>query len=125
LGEGLEAAMSSDFSIKPVGTPVAAPMPPPAADEAVAAELPAHQSVAAADTSPRLRHDTESASDNLSHHVILDRDAASIVYQVVDKRTSLVVRRYPDQAVLRRRAYFRALEQAREDAQALRIDRKI
>jgi hypothetical protein len=109
--------MSSDFSIKPVGTPVAAPMPPPAspaADEAVTTELPARQSVAAADTSPRLRHDTESASDNLSHHVIFDRDA-SIVYQVVDNRTSLVVRQYPDQAVLRRRAYFRALDLARAE----------
>jgi uncharacterized FlaG/YvyC family protein len=120
--------MSSDFSIKPVGTAVAAPMLPPAspaADEAVATELPARQGVASADASPRMRHDTESASDNLSHHVILDRDAGSIVYQVVDNRTSLVVRQFPDQGLLRRRAYARALEQAREDAQALRIDRKI
>ena len=47
---------------------------------------------------------------------------ASVVYQVVDNRTSLVVKQYPDQGVLRRRAYSRALEQAREDAHALRID---
>jgi hypothetical protein len=108
--------MSSDLSVKPVGTPLAAPMlqpASPAADEAVATELPAPQSVAAADASPRLRHDTESAGDHLSHHVILDRDAALVVYQVVDNRTSLVVTQYPEQAVLRRRAYFRALNLAK------------
>jgi hypothetical protein len=120
--------MSSDFSIKPVGVPVATAMAQPAspeADEAVATELPAHKSVAAADASAPVRHDPQSASDNLSHQVILDRDAGSIVYQVVDNRTSLVVRQFSDQGFLRRRAYARALEQAHEDAYALRIDRKI
>jgi hypothetical protein len=118
--------MSSDFSIKPAGAPVAAPLvqpATPAADDAVATELPAHQSVAAADASPRLRNDAQSAGDNLSHQVILDRDAGSIVYQVVDNRTSLVVRQYPDQAVLRRRAYFRALDLMKDDARIRFTDR--
>jgi hypothetical protein len=131
--EGLEAAMSSDFSIKPMGAPVATPLAPPvspAADEAVATELPAHQSVAAADASPRARNDTQGNNTQgpggtTSNHVILDRDAGSIVYQVVDNRTSLVVKQFPDQGVLRWRAYARAQEQTREDALALRIDRKI
>jgi hypothetical protein len=110
--------MGPDFSIKPVGAPVATLLVQPAnpaADEAVATDLPAHQSVAAVDAAPRARHDTQSVSDNLSHQIILDRDAASMVYQVVDNRTSLVVRQYPDQAVLRRRAYFRALDLAKTD----------
>jgi hypothetical protein len=120
--------MSSDFSIKPVGAPVATPFvqpASPAAEQAVATDLPAHQSVAAADAAPRVRNDTQSTSSNTSHQVILDRDAASVVYQVVDNRTSLVLKQFPDTGVLRRRAYARALEQAREDAYALRIDRKI
>ena len=120
--------MSSDFSIKPVGAPVATPLlqpASPAADEAVATDLPAHQSVAAADPAPRVRNDTQSAGADTSHQVILDRAAASVVYQVVDNRTSLVLKQFPDTGVLRRRAYARALEQAREDAHALRIDRKI
>jgi hypothetical protein len=120
--------MSSDFSIKPVGAPAAtaiAQPASPAADEAVATELPAHQSVAAADASPRVRNDAQDASDGVSHQVIIDRDAASIVYRVVDNRTSLVLKQFPDQAILRRRAYFRALEDAKEAAQSLRIDRKI
>jgi hypothetical protein len=120
--------MSSDFSIKPVGAPVATPMvqpASPAADEAVATELPPRQSVAAADAAPPVRNDPQNAGGHTSNNVILDRDAASVVYQVVDNRTSLVVKQFPDQGVLRRRAYARALEQAREDAYALRIDRKI
>jgi hypothetical protein len=120
--------MGPDFSIKPVGAPVATPLVQPAnpaAEEAVATDLPAHQSVAAVDAAPRVRHDAQNSNDNVSHQVILDRDAASVVYQVVDNRTSLVVRQYPDQAVLRRRAYFRALEDAKEAARSLRIDRKI
>jgi uncharacterized FlaG/YvyC family protein len=87
--------------------------------------LPAHQSVVAADAAPRLRNDTQNAGGHTSNNVILDRDAGAVVYQVVDNRTSLVVKQFPDQGVLRRRAYARALEQAREDAHALRIDRKI
>ena len=120
--------MSSDFSIKPMGAPVATPLAPPvspAADEAVATELPARQSVAAADASARARNDTQGPGGATTNHVILDRDAGSIVYQVVDNRTSLVVKQFPDQGVLRRRAYARAQEQVREDALALRIDRKI
>jgi hypothetical protein len=120
--------MSSDFSIKPAGAPVATPFvqpASPAADQAVATDLPAHQSVTATDAGPRVRNDTQSAGGDTSNHVILDRDAGSIVYQVVDNRTSLVVRQFPDQGVLRRRAYARALDQTHEDAHALRIDRKI
>ncbi|HEV7876579.1 hypothetical protein [Bradyrhizobium sp.] len=119
--------MSSDFSIKPVGTPVATPLPPvsPAAEQAVATDLPAPQSVAAADAGPHARNDTQNSGGHTSNHVILDRDAGSVVYQVVDNRTSLVVKQFPDQGMLRRRAYARALEQAREDVHALRIDRQI
>jgi hypothetical protein len=119
--------MSSDFSIKveaPVAAPIAQPASPAAAD-AVATELPAHQSVAA-DASPlRVRNDTQGAGGTTSHQVILDRDTASVGYQVVDNRTSLVLKQFPHTGMLRRRAYARALEQAREHAHALRIDRKI
>ena len=48
--------MSTDFSIKPVGAPVATPVAHPVSEvvvHAVKTELPAAQSVAAADTSAR------------------------------------------------------------------------
>lgn len=105
--------MSTDFSIKPVGTPAAAPMVQPsnaAAHEAVATELPARQSVTVADVSAGVRNDMQEPGDHVSHQAFIDQAAATIVYQVVDKRTAVVVEQYPEEAVLRRRAYFHALD---------------
>lgn len=105
--------MSTDFSIKPVGAPVATPVAPPvseAARHAVATELPAARSATAVDAGMRVRSDAGTLSPQVSHQVVLDREAASIVYQVVDNRTSLVVQQFPDEAILRRRAYFHTLD---------------
>jgi uncharacterized FlaG/YvyC family protein len=120
--------MSADFNIRPVGTPAATPVVQPSSDaahKAVATELPASKTVTAADISVSIRNDPETANDYVSHQVVIDRAAASIVYQVVDNRTNLVVQQFPDEAVLRRRAYFRALDLTR-DAPARHIvtDRK-
>jgi hypothetical protein len=118
--------MSTDFSIKPAGAPVAAPIVQPireAAKQAVQTDLPASVVVTAADAGPVVRFDSNVASR--SNQVVIDRDAASIVYQVVDNRTSEVVRQFPEEAVLRRRAYFRSLELAKEAPTRLRAtDRK-
>jgi hypothetical protein len=126
--------MSTDFSIKPVGAPVAAPIAQPvseAAQRAVATELPPSQSVTAGDAAARAGIDSNTLNVSLpnaasvSNQVIIDRDAASIVYQVVDNRTSQVVRQFPEEAVLRRRAYFHALELAKEKpTRVLATDRK-
>ena len=105
--------MSTDFSIKPAGEPAATPVMPPvsqAANKAVATELPARKSVTVVDAGAGVRNDSPAASDYVSHQVIIDRAAASIVYQVVDNRTNLVLQQFPDEAVLRRRAYFHALD---------------
>lgn len=122
--------MSTDFSIKPVGAPVAAPIIQPvseAAQNAVATELPASQSVTATDAGARVSADSNAVSVSLSsqgvslsNQVFIDRDAAAIVYQVVDNRTSQVVRQYPEEAVLRRRAYFHALDLTKEAPTRLR-----
>ena len=62
------------------------------------------------------------AAGTTANQPMLDRDLRC---DVVDNRTSLVPRQFPDQQFLRRRAYGRALEQAREDAVALKVDRTI
>jgi hypothetical protein len=101
--------MSTDFSIKSVGAPAATQVAQPvseAANNAVATELPASQSVTVADASAG----APPANDYVSHQVVLDRAAASIVYQVIDGRTGQVVDQFPDEAVLRRRAYFHTLD---------------
>jgi hypothetical protein len=106
--------MSTDFSIRPVGAPAATlVIQPPlsdAANKAVPTELPASQSVTAADSSVAVRYDSQAASEAISHQAFIDRAAASIVYQIVDERTNTVVEQFPDEAVLRRRAYFHALD---------------
>ena len=120
--------MSTDFSIRPVGAPAATPVVQPvsdAANNAVATELPVSQSVTALNASVAVRNDTQAASDFVSHQAFIDQAAASIVYQVVDNRTNAVVAQYPDEAVLRRRAYFHTLDLTRgEPTRLLATDRK-
>ena len=108
--------MSTDFSIRPVGAPVATPIAPAvseAANSAVATELPASKSVTVADASAAARNDSDAVNISISHQVIVDQAAASIVYQVVDTKTDTVVTQFPDEAVLRRRAYFHTLDLAK------------
>ena len=105
--------MSTDFSIRPVGAPAPAPVVQPvsqAASNAVSTDLPASQSVTVADASAAARNDPQTASDYVSHQAFIDQAAASIVYQVIDTRTDTVVQQYPDEAMLRRRAYFHTLD---------------
>jgi hypothetical protein len=112
--------MSTDFSIKPVGAPAGQP----ANNAAVATELPAAQSVTAAGAGARAHSDADAAGVDVSRQAFLDRAAGAVVYQVVDARTHLVLQQFPDEAVLRRRAYFRALDQAgRAPARVVRTDR--
>jgi hypothetical protein len=103
--------MSTDFSIRPVGTPAPSLIVPssPAATAAVATELPASKSVTAPDAGASLHNDLQRGQD-VSRQVVFDRAAASFVFQVVNQRTDEVVTQFPDEAVLRRRAYFHALD---------------
>jgi uncharacterized FlaG/YvyC family protein len=122
--------MSTDFNIKPVGAPVAAPIVQhvsAAAQHAVATVLPASHSVAAVDSSARASTDSaavrvsiSSASASVSNQVVIDRDARAVVYQVIDTRTSQVVNQFPEEAVLRRRAYFHALDLSKDAPTRLR-----
>ena len=108
--------MSTDFSIRPVGAPAPTPVlqpPSEAASNAVATELPASQSVTVSDAGTAVRNDSPAPSDFVSHQAYIDQAAASIVYQVIDSRTDAVVQQYPDEAVLRRRAYFHTLDLAK------------
>jgi uncharacterized FlaG/YvyC family protein len=106
--------MSTDFSIRPVGAPVVTPVvqspSSEAANNAAATDLPASQIVTVADASTAVRNDAQPVNESISHQAFIDRAAASIVYQVVDVRTDTVVEQYPDEAVLRRRAYFHTLD---------------
>ena len=115
--------MSTDFNIKPVGAPVATPIVQPiseTAEQAVATELPASQTVRAVDRGPAVRYDSNVVSRSVSNQVVIDREAAAVVYQVVDNRTSQVVKQFPEEAVLRRRAYFNTLDLTRSGPTRMR-----
>jgi|SRR5277367_3916509 hypothetical protein len=118
--------MSTDFSIRPVGTPVAPPFPPAASNAAVSGvptQLPANQSVTATDVSVASRNDSQSPSQLLSQQAFFDTAAASVVFQSVDALTGQVVQQFPDDATLRRRAYFHSLDQTKDSsAQPLATD---
>ena len=110
--------MSTDFSIRPVGAPAPSPIVQPvslAANSAVQTDLPSSQSVTATDASTATRNDAQIVSFDISHEAFYDRSAGSMVYQVVDQKTDEVVDQYPDEAVLRRRAYFHALDMTKDD----------
>jgi len=120
--------MSTDFSIKPVGAPVATHILPAAGDaarSAVATQLPPSQSVTAVDSNAAIRNDLQSSSDFISRQAFFDRAAASVVFQVIDSRTDRVVQQFPDEIVLRRRAYFHALDLSKsEPTRLVATDRK-
>jgi uncharacterized FlaG/YvyC family protein len=125
--------MSTDFNIKPVGAPVAAPIAQhvsETAQRAVATVLPASQSVAAGEPSARASTDSAAVQISISNaavanQVFIDRDARAIVYQVIDTKTDQVVKQFPEEAVLRRRAYFHTLDLTKDAPQRLAAtDRK-
>ncbi|MBR0844009.1 hypothetical protein JQ607_27750 [Bradyrhizobium liaoningense] len=116
--------MSTDFSIRPVGIPVLTPIVTTsnsAANEAVQTDLPVSQTVAASDTSAAVRNDLPN-HENVSRQVVFDQAAASFVFQVVNDRTDAVVNQFPDEAMLRRRAYFHALDMKSEPTRPLNTD---
>ena len=116
--------MSTDFSIRPVGIPAPAQIVTTsnaAANEAVQTDLPVSQTVAASDTSAPVRNDLPN-NENISRQVVFDQAAASFVFQVVNDRTDAVVNQFPDEAMLRRRAYFHALDMKSEPSRPLSTD---
>jgi hypothetical protein len=117
--------MGSDFSTRPARTSAAASVQPAirAADRAVATELPAHQTVTAADAGGVVRYKAHAADDDDPHQVILEPSAAWFVDQIVDGRTN--DQPYTDEASLRRRAYFQTLHLTRRaPTRLLATDRK-
>lgn len=74
-----------------------------------------------------VRNDPGASSDSdfISRQAYIDQAAASIVYQVVDDRTNTVVTQFPEEAVLRRRAYFHTLDLTKgQPTRLLATDRK-
>jgi hypothetical protein len=87
--------------------------------QAVATDLSPAKSVTAAETAQPLRNDTASSSDLYQHTVVLDPATRDLIFRVIDVRSRQVVRQVPDEALLRMRAYARALTQGKGMNEAL------
>jgi len=117
--------MRTDYSMRPAGALATTAVPIPdraAAESPVRTELPPSQTVnPTAAVEPK--YEPTAASRTLAQQVVIDSAAAAIVYQDVDQRTNVVVKQYPEQAALRRRAYLRELEARQADDAAQRVER--
>ena len=117
--------MGADFNIRPIGASVATTIAGPVPDAtraAIPTELPPDKTVNASDATILTRNDPRSDPTRLSNQIVIDQAAAEVVYRVVDNRTSLVVRQFPDEARLRARAYLRAQDLAKQDGTSRNTD---
>ena len=96
-------------------------LPPIPVVEAVATVLAPAKSITAANTAAASDNDTasSSSSDNYQHTVILDPATQDLIFRVVDVRSRQVVRQVPEEALLRMRAYARALADGKSNTEAL------
>lgn len=118
--------MNADFTVKPPSPSAGAAFVKTPAEPlrgAVATELPADKSVAQGErTSPPSNNASAgngaaAQAERQSRQTLYDERLAQVIYRVVDSETKRVVRQVPDQALLRLRAYSRALQSAEEAAQ--------
>ena len=99
--------MDAGITVKPnAGVVVQSYAPPMAASsDPTATELPAAKAVTPAAATAPARNDVQSTT----HEVIIDPQTREVIYRVIDVRSRQVVRQVPDEALLRIRAYARAL----------------
>lgn len=110
--------MRTDYSMRPAGALASVAVPTPdrgPANKTVRTELPARQAVTATAAAAPKQAPTATTRP-VTHQVVIDSAAASIVYQDVDQNTNAVVRQFPEEALLRRRAYLRTLDAQKAQA---------
>ena len=104
--------MDTGLVIRPTATAtqpsIVRPEPAPVR-EAVATDLAPAQSVTAAAGTNASRHDSTPAPDAQVRKIVLDAHSREVIYQVLDAGSGRVVRQVPDEAMLRLRAYTRAV----------------
>jgi hypothetical protein len=117
--------MRTDSSMRPAGALATAAVPTlnrATAADSVRTELPSHRTVTATAAAAPKQAPTATARP-VTHQVVIDSAAAAVVYQDIDERTNTVVRQFPAEALLRRRAYLRTLDAQRAQAEQQRSER--
>jgi uncharacterized FlaG/YvyC family protein len=95
----------------------ARPAPAPV-EQAVATELAAAKTVTAANTAAAARNNN-ARQDDYQRGFVLDPASREVIYRVIDVRSRQVVRQIPEKALLRMRAYTRALAEGKSGNAAL------
>jgi flagellar protein FlaG len=118
--------MDSGLTVRPTATATQAtivrPEPAPTR-EAVATDLAPAQSVTAAGRADAPRHDPlQGTQDSQVRKIILDAHSREVIFQVLDAGSGRVVRQVPDEAILRLRAYTRAIADGRRPTEASQAD---
>lgn len=116
--------MDAGLTIRPIANVAAADVvraAPAATAEAVRTQLTASQSVTAAAASEAPRNDPQKPTGDpeLTREVLIDPAAREVIYRVVDVGTGRIVRQVPEEALLRLRAYTRALARGKGLADVL------
>src|SRR5499426_2065864 len=111
-----EAGMDSGLTIRPIAGSAEAAyvrLEPAAVRAAVATTLAPSQTVTAANDSARsAAHDPArngAAQTNVTREFVLDPQSREVIFRVIDVRTGQVQRQVPDAALMRMRAYTRAM----------------
>lgn len=112
--------MDAAITIKPAAT-IAASAPsrpdPAPVRQAVATELAAPKAVTAANDAARAPG-ADLQKTNLTREIFIDAQMREVIFRVIDERSRRVVRQVPDEALLRMRAYNKALDDGLKPAQA-------
>lgn len=86
--------------------------------QAVATDVPESKAVTAAATAAAARNNAGSAN-TVTRELIIDANSRAVIYRVIDQRSRQVVRQVPEQAMLRLRAYARALSEGENPSAAM------
>jgi uncharacterized FlaG/YvyC family protein len=116
--------METGLTTRPSGAgaqqSIARPEPIPTR-QTVATELPPSQSVNASAESGNARNDGAkplAAQAQITREIVLDPHSREVIFRVRDERSGRVVRQVPDEALLRLRAYQRAIAEGEAPLQA-------
>lgn len=111
--------MDAGLAVKPVVSVVATDHARPVAAVTTAAptELPVIKTVSPAANSAALRNDRP-LTNATTRDVVIDAQSREVIYRVLDARSRQVVRQVPEEALLRMRAYTRAIADGKSVQQA-------
>ena len=71
-----------------------------------------------ADRQARMQRLADSIRESLQQRIDMDDDAATLVFRTVNKETGKVISQYPDEMILKLRAYGRELQRREEEKAA-------